>query len=91
MNAQQRLTVRGIAVVISLMSLAVCVGLVVEGMAVSSGGNSTISELVWLAWASQPGAVLIVSHMLAAPFWYLCGHFFWQSQKVYDAIRKDGL
>lgn len=91
MNAQQKWTVRGIAVGAALFAAFVVFLLVVEGHAVVTGGHSTISELVWLAWANQPGAILIVSHMLAAPFWYLCGHLFWQSSSVYDRIRKDGL
>lgn len=64
--------------------------LFVELQAVAQGGHSTISELVWLVWATQPWVVLIVSHVMAAPFWFLCGHFFAQARDVYDAIRKGG-
>lgn len=91
MNAQQKWTVRGIAGGIALFVALVVYLLVVEGHAVAVGGHSTISELVWLVWADQPWVVLLLSHLLAAPFWFLCGHFFAQSSDVYDRIRKDGL
>lgn len=91
MNAAQRYTVRGLLIASIAFAFLVGALLYVEGHAVAVGGHSTISELVWLAWANQPGAVFIVSHMLAAPFWYLAGHFFWQSKGTYEQIRKDGL
>jgi len=90
-NAAQKYTARGIAVGAALFAAVVVFLLVVEGHAVIVGGHSTISELLWLAWAKQPGAIFIVSHALAAPFWYLLGHLFWQSQDTYDRIRRDGL
>lgn len=91
MNKAQVYTARGIFIGAALFALAVVFLLAVEAHAVAVGGHSTISELVWLVWATQPGAVFIVSHMLAAPFWYLLGHFLWQSRDTYDRIRKDGL
>lgn len=91
MNSAQKYTARGIAIGAAMFAAAAVFLLVVEGHAVAVGGHSTISELVWQAWANQPGAILIVSHMLAAPFWYLLGHLFWQSRDTYDRIRKDGL
>lgn len=81
----------GLAVASLLVGLAVVVLLVTEGHAVAVGGHSTISELVWLAWARQPWAFLLVSHVLAAPAWFLAGHFFAQSREVYDRMRREGL
>lgn len=60
-----------------------------ELIGVKAGGNSTISELLWAVWARQPWIVFISSHVLAAPFWFLCGHFFAQSSDVYAQIRGD--
>lgn len=91
MNTAQKYTARGIAIGAALFAAIVVFLLVVEGHAVIAGGHSTISELMWLAWAKQPGAIFIISHVLAAPFWFLMGHFFWQSSDVYERIRKDGL
>lgn len=91
MNAAQKYTARGIALGALGFVLLIVFLLVIEGHAVIVGGHSTISEMVWLVWAKQPWIVLLVSHILAAPFWYLAGHFTAQSQETYDRIRKDGL
>lgn len=91
MNSAQKYTARGIAIGAALFAAAVVFLLAIEGHAVIVGGHSTISELIWLAWAKQPGAIFIISHVLAAPFWFLCGHLLWQSSDVYDRIRRDGL
>lgn len=63
--------------------------LFVELTAVKAGGNSTISEIMWTLWATQPWIVFIVSHTVAAPFWFLSGHFFGQARSVYEAVRKE--
>ena len=59
-----------------------------EILAVKSGGNSTISEALWRLWAEQPWVILIASHALLGPAWYLAGHFTSQSATVYEAIRR---
>lgn len=63
--------------------------LYVELAAAGRGDGTTISELTWIVWAHQPGVVFVVTHTLAAPFWFLMGHFFWQSKSVYRDIRKE--
>lgn len=88
MNEQQKRTVRGLAL-LGLGGFALLVGaLVLEIVAVKSGGNSTISEALWSLWASQPWVILIASHALLGPAWYLAGHFTAQSAVVYEAIRR---
>lgn len=91
MNAAQKYTARGVAIGALGFVLLIVFLLVVEGHAVIVGGHSTISELVWLIWARQPWIVFILSHILAAPFWFLVGHFLGQSQETYDRIRREGL
>lgn len=91
MNKQQITTLKllGIAGLGSVLLVAYL--LFVEGHAVVVGGHSTISELIWLAWATQPGAIFLLSHLISAPIWFLGGHFFWQASDKYDQIRKGGL
>jgi len=90
-NRAQKYTARGIAIGALGFVLLIAFLIVVELHAVAVGGHSTISELVWLVWARQPWIVLLISHVLAAPFWYLAGHFTAQSQETYDRIRREGL
>ncbi len=87
MTPRQR-TLRGLAVVFALAFAAGAVAIAVEFRAVAAGGNSTISEIVWSAWAAQPGAFVFV---LASPLFgagVLVGHLFWAPRVVYDAIRE---
>jgi len=62
----------------------------IELAAIRQGGDSTISRLVWYAWATQPGAILLVLVPLSWIVAYLFGHFFWQNRGLYDEIRKGG-
>lgn len=91
MNAAQKYTARGVALGALGFVLLIVFLLVVEGHAVVVGGHSTISELIWLIWAKQPWVVLLITHVLAAPFWFLAGHFFAAPSETYDRIRRDGL
>lgn len=63
--------------------------LMVEMQAVGNEG-ATISELVWVVWAHQPWVIFIVSHTVAAPFWFLAGHFFAAPYDTYDRLRRGG-
>jgi hypothetical protein len=91
MNRQQRATVTGLAVAAVLVGVVMLVLLAVEGHAVVVHGHSTISELIWVVWGTQPWVILLGSHMVAAPVWFLAGHFFAQSREVYARIREKGL
>lgn len=87
MNQHQKRTARGLALLgIGGFLLAVA-ALVLELLAVRSGGNATISEALWRVWAEQPWIFLLASHAIAGPLWYLAGHFTAQSGVVYEAER----
>lgn len=60
-----------------------------ELFGVSQNDHATISELFRLVWAHQPWIVLIVSHVIAAPFWFLCGHFFAAPADEYARLRGE--
>jgi hypothetical protein len=62
--------------------------LYVEAEAVVQGGKSTISELIWRAFAEQPGPILGFTVLLSGLVFFLLGHFVWQSSDKYDEIRK---
>lgn len=75
--------------IFAVCTFALLVGLLfIEIAAVDQGDHSTISELMWNLWATQPWIVLVVSHLIVAPASFLCGHFFAQSRGVYDRIRR---
>jgi hypothetical protein len=88
---QQRKTLLRLAIACFLA--AACVGwlLFTEGAAVVQGGHSTISELVWLAWAQQPWVFLLVGVTVTAVVFFLAGHFFAQTSGFYERIRRNGL
>lgn len=50
--------------------------------------SATISETVWVLWAHQPGPIALLIATMG--FWsgVLLGHFLWQSERVYDGIRR---
>ncbi len=88
MTPQQSKTLKLLAVW-SVFAFLMLVGLLwIELNAVSQGGNSTISELMWKLWAEQPWVVFIVSHVIAAPFWFLQGHFWGQRSGTYVDARN---
>lgn len=89
MTPAQKKTVRGL-VIAAIVAFGVLLWLLMVEMQAVGNEGATISELVWVVWAHQPGVLLIVSHTIAAPFWFLMGHFFWQSKNVYDELRKRG-
>ena len=87
MNAAQRRTVRGLALIASGGAILLLGALFIEVMAINSGGNATISEAFWRLWAQQPWVVLVASHLVVGPACFLAGHFFAQSGVVYAALR----
>jgi hypothetical protein len=90
MTPQQVRTARGCAIAMIAAFLVGVFLLYVELTGASSGGYASISELMWAVWAHQPWIVLLVTHLVAAPTWFLLGHFAAQSEGVYEEIRKDG-
>lgn len=91
LTPQRRWTLTGLALASLLVGLAVVVLLVTEGHAVAVGGHSTITELARLLWAHQPWVIWIVTHLIAAPIWFLMGHFVAAPESEYDRIRREGL
>lgn len=87
MNSQQKRTAKGLALIAAGGFLLLLAALFVELVAIGSGGNATISDAFWRLWDEQPWVVLLVSHLLLGPCWFLAGHFFAQSKVVYEAIR----
>jgi hypothetical protein len=91
-NPQQRLTLRALGLASVAAGLIVLGLLCWEGYALTLGASATISEVIWILWAAQPGPIALVFATLT--FWagVLCGHFVWQSAKVYAEIRhvRDG-
>lgn len=83
----RRQTLRGIVIALTVALASGLIALGVEFHAIAAGGNSTISEIVWSAWAAQPGAFVAVLLPLAFAAGFLAGHFFWQARAVYDAER----
>ena len=63
--------------------------LALELFGVAQQDQATISELMRLVWAHQPWIILIVSHTLAAPFWFLMGHFFAAPKEEYARLRGE--
>lgn len=88
MNEQQRRTVKRLGV--AAVAVVALIGwlLYTEFAAVGQGGNSTISEVTWMAWASQPGAILPIIVAVVALLAYLAGHLFWQNSGKYQEIRE---
>lgn len=88
MTPQQVKTLKRLIVTVALLFVTTTWTLYVEFAAVAQGGESTISELAWLAWAHEPGALFGVGMLLTAAVAFLGGHFFWQSPTVYKAKRE---
>lgn len=88
MTPQRARTVKYLAIFLGFQFLALLGLLAIELNAVHQGGESTISEVLWQLWATQPWIVLVVSHTIAGPAWFLCGHFFAAPRGHYDEIRR---
>jgi hypothetical protein len=88
---QQARTARGCALIALALLLVGFGALYLELTAAASGGHSTISELFWLVWARQPWVLLIVSHLVAMPTWFLLGHFTAQASSFMDAVRGGAI
>lgn len=84
---QRKTAVRLAFVLLAQLGIGVFL-LVVELQGVAAHDEATISELVWLVWATHPWVVFIVSHLAAAPIWFLAGHFVAQKPSVYEQIRR---
>ncbi len=89
MSPAQRKTVRGLVIFAGVGFASLLWLLYVELTAVGNTG-ATISELVWVVWAHQPWVVFIVSHTIAAPFWFVMGHFLAAPKDTYSRIRNGG-
>jgi phosphotransferase system glucose/maltose/N-acetylglucosamine-specific IIC component len=91
LNKPQKVTAAGCALVLVFIAFAVVIALAVEGHAISSGGNSTISEMFWLVWAEQPWVIWLATITVSFIVGFLFGHFLAQSRDVYEDIRQKGL
>jgi hypothetical protein len=79
----KRLALLGCAAVVLVLYAGV-----VEFQAVVQGGQSTISELMRLAWIHQPGAILVLCVLAALVAGILLAHFWWAGSATYDALEK---
>lgn len=69
--------------------LLIVAGLGWEFYSITLHDQATISETVWVAFAAQPGPIMLLIVAFAGVVGYLGGHFFWQNKGTYDAIRKQ--
>jgi hypothetical protein len=83
---QRKTTVRLACLFVAGLGLGVLL-LAVELQGAAAHDHATISELVWLLWATHPWVIFLVSHLVAGPVWFLSGHFVAQRREVYDDIR----
>lgn len=83
----RRKTLRGLGLVGALLLLAGGLALTVEFQALGRDDSSTISEIVWTAWANQPWAFVIVLIPLTFASGMLAGHFLAAPKVIYDAER----
>lgn len=88
MTPAQRTTIRGIVIFVAAGAVSLLWLLYVELGAIGSPG-ATISELVWVVWAHQPWVIFIVSHTIAAPVWFILGHFLAAPKETYNRIRDS--
>lgn len=52
--------------------------------------DATFSEALRVLWAHQPWVVFLATHLAAAVWWFLCGHWFGAPKSHYDALRAQG-
>jgi threonine/homoserine efflux transporter RhtA len=88
-TTQQTKTLKRLGVALALQVATIGWLLYTEFAAVAQGGNSTISELAWIAFANQPGAVFGVLMPLTASVAYLAGHLLWQNSGKYREMRGE--
>lgn len=89
MTLQQVKTTKRLAIAFALQVAVVGWLLYSEFAAVAQGGDSTISELAWLAFANQPGAVFGVVMPIFGAVCYLAGHLLWQNSGKYREMRGE--
>jgi hypothetical protein len=87
---QRKTAVRLGFALLALLGVGVLV-LAIELHGAAAHDQASISELLWLLWARQPWVVLLATHLVAGPAWFLAGHFFAQSRSVYERIRGEAL
>jgi hypothetical protein len=91
MTRQQIRTAKRLALLGAAVLALLGYALVIELQGVAQGGQSTISELVWLLWANQPWVVWLVSVVAAGVVMFLAGHFVSQAADTYRQMRGDRL
>lgn len=89
MTIQQIKTLKRLSIAFVLMVAVVGWLLYTEFAAVAQGGNSTISELAWIASANQPGAIFGLVLPLTFAVAYLLGHLLWQNSGKYREVRGE--
>jgi len=72
-----------------LLQCALLGGCLVLEIQSTGGESATISHVMRQLWASSDGPwiVLIVSHMIGMPVWFLVGHWFGAGKETYQALR----
>lgn len=89
MSPGQKKVVGGLGCITVLAFGLLLLTLALELFGVSLGDHATITEIFRLLWANQPWVVFIVSHTIAAPFWFLAGHFFGAGKEEYAKLREE--
>lgn len=89
MTAQQTKTLKRLGIAFALQVAVIGWLLYAEFAAVAQGGNSTISELAWIAFANQPGAIFGAVLPLTFAIAYLLGHLLWQNSGKYREMRGE--
>lgn len=88
MTGGQRRTVRVLGALLGALLLLSLGALGWEFYSLTLHDEATISETIWVLWVNQPGPIALCLATVA--FWVgvLCGHFFWQSRRVYESISE---
>lgn len=89
MTSGQKKTAR-VLMLAGAMAFVYFAGLLVwEFKALAMNDQASISEVIWVAWAHQPGPIALMLIIVAHVSGWLGGHFLWQSANVYDKARHE--
>lgn len=89
MNPRQLRTAKRLALLGAAALVLLVYALVVELQGVAQGGQSTISELVWLLWSTHPWVVWLVTVTVLVPALFLAGHWLGQASDKYRQMRGE--
>jgi hypothetical protein len=87
-NPVQKKTMAALGIYLVVQLVAALGLLAYEFWAAAQGAAATVSEVLWIVWASQPWTIFLASVSVVGLVAYLFGHFTAQRKEVYDSIRK---